>query len=63
MTQPVPVLTYDEAESVGEALHDHLLRLTGMCPFPKGDLGLADTVQYITHRARELAEARDRSET
>lgn len=48
-----PSLTYDEAESVGNALHDHLVRLTGASPFPRGDLGLADTVQFIARKARE----------
>ena len=63
MSKPVPILRYDEAERVGDALHDHLVRLTGSSPFAKGDLGLADTVQYITRKARELVDARDDEST
>lgn len=49
----MPALTFDEAEAVGEALHDHLIAMTGASPFDRGDLALADTVQFIARKARE----------
>jgi len=58
MSEAVPILTHDEAESVGRALHDHLVNMTGASPFRRDDLGLADTVQFVTHKARELVAAR-----
>jgi len=51
--EPMPALTFDEAEAVGAELHDHLVRLTGTSPFDRGDLGLADTVQFVARKARE----------
>jgi len=50
---PMPALTFAEAEAVGEALHDHLVKMTGASPFKPGDLALADTVQFIARKARE----------
>ena len=60
MSEAFPKLTFHDAESVAEALHDHLVRLTGASPFPPGDLGLADTVQFIVRKARERMERDDK---
>ena len=57
--EAVPILSFNDAEAVGDALHDHLVRMTGASPFPRGDLGLADTVQFITRKARERIAQRE----
>jgi len=62
VSETVPLLTFDEAEKVGEALHDHLVRMTGSSPFDRGDLGLADTVQFVTRKARERVAERSRTD-
>lgn len=56
---PMPALTFDEAVQVGDALHDHFVRLTGDSPFGRGDLGLADTVQFVARKARERVAQRE----
>lgn len=58
MSETVPVLSFEEAETLGDALHDHLVRLTGSSPFARGDLGLADTVQFIVRKTRERVAGR-----
>lgn len=60
MSEPIPILTYADAECLGEALHDHMVRMTGTCPFKPGDLGLADTVQFLAFKARERVAERER---
>ena len=49
----LPLLTYDEAQSVGEAVHDHWLRMTGEAPIARDNLGWADIVQFVTRKACE----------
>jgi hypothetical protein len=56
----LPKLTFGEAEAIGADLHDHLVRMTGASPFERGDLGLADTVQFIARKARERVEQREK---
>jgi hypothetical protein len=56
--EPMPALTFDEAEAVGAELYDHLVRWTGASPFARGDLGLADTVQFVARKARERVRQR-----
>lgn len=56
---PVPALTFDEAVQVGDALRDHFVRLIGKSPFDRGDLGLADTVQFVARKARERVAQRE----
>lgn len=57
--EALPTLTFDEAEAVGAELHDHFVRMTGASPFPPGDLGLADTVQFVARKARERVSGRE----
>ena len=49
----VPILTYDEAQDVGAAVHDHWLRMTGEAPIGRDNLGWADLVQFVTRKACE----------
>ncbi len=50
---PLPLLTYDEAQAVGEAVHDRWVWLTGGAPIARDDLGWADLVQFVTRKACE----------
>ena len=54
----IPLLSYDEAQQVGVAVHDHWLRLTGAAPIGRDDLGWADLVQFVTRKACERVVAR-----
>ena len=55
----MPVLSYDEAQEVGAAVHDHWLRLTGEAPIGRDDLGWADLVQFVTRKACERVVERE----
>jgi hypothetical protein len=46
MTTTLPILTYAEAQSVGEVVHDHWLRMIGEAPIGRDNLGWADLVQF-----------------
>lgn len=56
---PMPLLTYDEAQDVGAAVHDHWLRMTGEAPIGRDHLGWADLVQFVTRKACERVVARE----
>jgi hypothetical protein len=49
----LPILTYDEAQIVGEAVHDHWVRMRGETPIARDNLGWADLVQFVTRKACE----------
>lgn len=49
----LPILTFDEAQAVGEQMHDHWLRLTGQTPLPRDHLAWGDLVQFVTRKACE----------
>ena len=49
----MPLLTYEEAQDVGAAVHDHWLRMTGEAPIGRDNLGWADLVQFVTRKAWE----------
>jgi len=55
----LPLLSYDEAQSVGEVLHDHWVRMTGEAPIARDNLGWADLVQFVTRKACERVVERD----
>ena len=56
---PLPLLSYDEAQALGVAVHDHMLRMTGAAPIARDDLGWADLVQFVTRKACERVVARE----
>jgi hypothetical protein len=56
----LPILSFDEAKTVGEALYDHWIKLTGEAPMPRGEPGWADLVQLVTRKACEQVIARAR---
>lgn len=50
----LPLLSFDEAQTLGEQMHDRWLRLTGEnAPFPRESLGWADLVQWVNRKACE----------
>lgn len=51
--EPMPQLIYDEAQSVGEALHDHWRKMVGEIPVKRDSLAWADLVQFVARKARE----------
>jgi hypothetical protein len=53
-----PLLSYDEAQDVGAAVHDYWLRLTGEATIGRDNLGWADLVQFVTRKAWERVVAR-----
>ena len=59
---PLPLLSYDEAQAVGVAVHDHMLRMTGAAPIARDDLGWADLVQFVTRKACERVVEREADE-
>ena len=55
----VPILSFDEAQDVGAAVHDHWLRMTGEAPAARDSLAWADLVQFVTRKACERVVARE----
>ena len=55
----LPILTYDEAQDVGAAVHDHWLRMNGEAPIGRDHLGWADLVQFVTRKACERVVERE----
>ena len=55
----LPLLSYDEAQAVGAAVHDHWLRMTGEAPLGRDHLGWADLVQFVTRKACERVVERE----
>lgn len=57
--EPMPMLTFGEAEAVGRRLHDHWAKMTtDEPPMLPDDLGWADLVQLVAREARGLVRAR-----
>jgi len=53
----------DEAQSVGEAMHDHWFRMTGEAPIARDNLAWADLVQFVTRKACECVVGRGSEDT
>jgi hypothetical protein len=58
----LPLLSFDEAHTVGVKAHDHWLRMTGAAPVPRGDSAWADLVQFVTKVACERVVEREVTE-
>lgn len=52
-------LTYDEAQTVGQALHDHWTKMIGATPMERDSMGWADLVQFVARKARERVAERE----
>jgi hypothetical protein len=49
-----PVISFDQAERVGQALHDHWLSMSGAAPLKRDDMGWGDIVQFTLRTARDV---------
>jgi hypothetical protein len=58
MTPPF-LITFAEAEAVGERLHDHWQKMAGKAPLKRDDMGWADLVQQVMRFAADAVEARE----
>ena len=58
MTKP-PLLTFAQAEAVGQALHDHWEKMAGSAPLHREDQGWGDIVQFVIRTARGIVETGD----
>ena len=58
----LPLLTFDEAQRVGERVHDHWVRMTGEAPVPRDNFAWADLVQFVTRAACERVVERGMAE-
>ena len=56
-----PILRFDDAQAVGEAVHDQWEKLVGPAPLARDDLAWADLVQFVARAAR--ARVAERLET
>ena len=61
-TELMPKLNYDDALAVGEALHDHWLKMAGSAPIERDNLAWADMVQFVSRTARARLAAREHQE-
>lgn len=51
--QRPPLITYAQAEAIGQDLHDRWEKMTGAAPLERDDLGWGDIVQFVVRKARE----------
>lgn len=47
-----PLLRFEDAQAVGEAVHDQWEKLVGPAPIARDDLAWADLVQFVARTAR-----------
>jgi hypothetical protein len=52
------LITFAEAEALGQQLHDHWMAMADSAPMPREDLGWADVVQFVLRKARDVVAAR-----
>lgn len=52
---PPPLLSFDDAQKVGQQLHDHWVKHAGAAPMGREDMGWGDLVQFVVRHAREVA--------
>src|SRR5688500_7026878 len=50
---PPPLITFAQAEAIGQQLHDHWLKMAGSAPMDRDDQGWGDVVQFVIRKARE----------
>lgn len=51
-------LSFDEALTVGEALHDRMKKTLGSAPLPRDSMGWGDLVQFVMREAQSAIDAR-----
>lgn len=57
-SEPMPMLTFAEAEVVGQKLHAHWTKMAPALPLTADDMALADIVQLVAREARALVRER-----
>lgn len=59
-----PLLTFDEAQRLGEELHDHWQKQADPAPPPlaRDDFAWADMVQFVLRRASGIVREREERE-
>jgi len=59
-----PLLTFAEAQALGEELHDYWAKQLDQAspPMTRDDFGWADAVQFVLRRASGIARAREDGE-
>jgi hypothetical protein len=53
-----PLISFDEAQAIGEVLHDHWKKMAGDAPLARDDMGWGDIVQLVIRSARGTVEER-----
>lgn len=53
---PPPLLTFAQAEEVGQRLHDHWQKMAGEAPLARDDMGWGDVVQQVIRLARDVVQ-------
>jgi predicted protein tyrosine phosphatase len=57
--RPAPLVTFAEAETIGQQLHDRWAKMTGKAPLQRDDLGWADLIQFVLRTARDVVDQRE----
>jgi hypothetical protein len=56
--EPMPLLTFAEAEAVGQKLHAHWTKMAPDLPLTADDMAFADLVQLVAREARAIVRER-----
>ena len=54
----IPLITFAEAEQIGQEMHDRFVANDVTPPLSRDDLGWADMVQFVMRRANDAVMAR-----
>ncbi len=55
LVDTAPLVSFDQAETIGRRLHDHWLKMNdGTAPMSADNLGWADVVQFVVREARAI---------
>jgi hypothetical protein len=58
----VPLITFDQAQAIGEKLYDRWIKMIGAAPLERDDLGWGDIVQFVVREARAAAIEKERAD-
>lgn len=56
----IPLITFAEAEWIGQEMHDRFVANDVTPPLTRDDMGWADMVQFVMRRANEAVMARQK---
>lgn len=57
--RPAPLITFAEAETIGQHLHDRWEKMAGTAPLQRDDLAWPDMVQFVLRTARDVVDQRE----